>query len=181
MQQSLGMEVCDMSLKGYLSVGLLVLSLVISGCVIEEEEEERAFQTELKLMDQNKNETYQFSLAEPIIFEISITNITDDPQTLTATSTQVHEFIVAPAGETQPLWHWSFNKGFATVITELNFAAGETKTYSETWYQIDDHGYAVNAGDYVAQGFMWTTQEAANDAIGDETETRSPSVDLSIE
>ncbi|WP_303907998.1 hypothetical protein [Thiohalomonas denitrificans] len=80
-------------MKGSLSIGLLVLSVAISGCIIEEEEEERVFQTELRLMDQNKNETYPFSLAEPIIFEISIINITDDPQTLTATSTQVHEFM----------------------------------------------------------------------------------------
>jgi len=168
-----------MSMKRYLSIGLLGLFLAITGCGTGGGS--RSFQSTLRLMDQSGNEKVLFSTTEPVVLELSITNITNAPQTLTAASPQIYEFIVARVGDTQPAWHWSFNQIFPGVNTELSFAAGETKTYQETWDHISDAGSAVSAGNYVAQGYLWTMQEAAVDAVTSETETRSAAVSLSIQ
>lgn len=168
-----------MSMKRYLSIGVLGLFLGLAGC--GSDGESASFQTALRLMDQSGNEKVVFAAAEPVVLELSITNTTNTPRMLTAASPQIYEFIVAPAGDTQPVWHWSFDQTFPGVIAELSFAAGETKTYRETWDQISDAVSAVGAGDYVAQGYVWTAEEAAVDAVSVQTETRSAPVSLSIQ
>ncbi len=165
-----------MSIKGYLLIALAGLCMAFSGCGVHP-----SFKTTLVVKDQSGNVKTQFTTGEPIFFELSITNITDVPMTLTLASPQIYEFLVAPAGETQPVWHWSSDKVFPAVIVELSFAAGETKTYLVVWDQINDAGRAVTPGDYVAQGFMWTVQEAKIDVISAETETRSAPVSFSIQ
>lgn len=167
-----------MSIKGYLLIALAGLCMAFTGC---RDGVTHRFKTTLKVKDQSGNVKTQFTTGELITFELSITNITGVPMTLTLASPQTYEFLVAPAGETQPVWHWSSNKVFPAVIEELSLAAGETKTYREAWDQMNDAGSAVTAGDYVAQGFMWTMQEANIDAISAETETRSAPVRFSIQ
>jgi hypothetical protein len=166
-------------MKGHLFIVLVGLCIIFSGCG-DGGKEAQYFMTTLTLKDQSGKETTDFSQGENITFELSITNGSDSPKSLTLASPQTYEFIVAPTGETQPIWHWSFGKGFPAVIVELSFAAGETKTWQEIWDQKDDLGNAVVVGNYVAQGFMWTMQEAGNDAISAETETRSAQVSLNI-
>jgi hypothetical protein len=172
-------------IKGYLFIGLALLSIAFTACKGDSSPRypiQHNFKTTLKLMDQGGNEKNQFSPAEPVTLELSITNVTDSPRTLTLATPQTYEFIVAPSGTTQSVWRWSYNKGFVQVIVELSFAAGETKTYRETWNQTNDAGSAVATGDYVAQGFMWTTPlKPSWDAIGAETDTRSAPVTFLIQ
>ena len=163
-------------MKGYLSIALLGICLIIAGCG---DAEERRFRTTLALINSSGGVSTVFNSAEPITMELSVTNLRNSPQTLSLSSPQTYEFIVARKGETELLWWWSNGKGFAAVIVDLYFTDGETKSWQEIWDQTDFTNTPVGIGNYAAQGFMWTVQEVGNLSTA-ETGTRSAPVSFTI-
>jgi hypothetical protein len=62
---------------------------------------------------------------------LQVTNATAGPVTLAFVSGQSYDFAVLRGGET--LWQWSANKRWSQALRDETLAAGETRTYTETW------------------------------------------------
>ena len=76
---------------------------------------------------------------------------------LTLPTSQVFDFEVADRSSSARVWHWSHDRMFATVLTEIVFEAGETEGVSATWDQTGDTGTTVPKGEYAAGGFVNTS------------------------
>ena len=136
------------------------------------------FQTSLVLKDANDAARNEFSAGENITFDLTITNITNTPRSLTLSTSQRYDFIVA--GDPGTLWNWSHDKGFLLMITTMRFGPLETKTFREVWNQADNSGVQVPAGTYQAQGFIAIGREKFNLELSPESQTRSPAVTFTI-
>ena len=62
---------------------------------------------------------------------LQVTNATAGPLTLAFPSGQTYDFAVLRGGET--LWHWSADKQFMQALRDETLAAGETRTFTESW------------------------------------------------
>ena len=163
-------------------MGSLMCLLILAGVILAcggGGDREPVFKTTLALLNSGSGVSTVFNSTEPITLELSITNLWNSEQTLSLSSPQTYEFIVARKGETQPLWYWSHDKGFPTVMVDLIFEPGETKSWQEIWDQTDFTNTPVGIGNYAAQGFMWTVQEVGNLSTA-ETGTRSAPVSFTI-
>ncbi len=94
-----------------------------------------------------------FADAEPVTFEITVTNRTAAMQTLTFTSSQTSDFIVYRDGGNEHVWRWSDGKAFLQVVSSIELAPGESFTASVDWDQLDGDGSPVGPGDYEVQAF----------------------------
>jgi hypothetical protein len=69
--------------------------------------------------------------ADSVRLTLQVTNATAGPVTLAFVSGQSYDFAVLREGET--LWQWSANKRWSQALRDETLAAGETRTYTETW------------------------------------------------
>jgi len=130
-----------------------------------------SFQTSLTLKDAAGVVKTDFSVAEPMTFELTVSNLANSTRILVLPSSQRFEFLVGR--DSGIIWNWSHDKGFLMVITELSFGPLETKTFSAVWNQTDNSGAQIQAGTYQAQGFV-AGQETINLDLSPESPTRSP-------
>lgn len=170
-------------MRVYLSFIFLAICLALTGCGDGIDAEAMPFSTALAILNSGGEATAVFNSSEPVTMELSITNLTNTPQTLRLSSPQTYEFIVSRDGEADTLWYWSSGKAFAAVIVDLELEGEETMTWQETWDQVDLSNTPVGPGDYVAQGFIWTwiNGEASRQGISDETPLRSAPESFTIE
>jgi hypothetical protein len=111
------------------------------------------FSADLELRDASGNPAAGFPAGEPVVLVLRVRNLTDEARKLTLGTSQKFDFEVEdPSRGT--VWRWSHDQAFLQVLTDLSFAPGETKTFSESWDQTDDAGKAVPAGAYDAVGFV---------------------------
>lgn len=136
------------------------------------------FQTTLILKDADGVPRNEFFPGENITFELAISNIRDSSQALNFSDSQLYDFLVA--SDAQLIWNWAHDKVFAQVLTRLDFAPFETKTFSVVWDQRDNEGVQIPAGTYQTQGFIATQWEKLNPALAPESETRSPVVTFTV-
>jgi hypothetical protein len=71
------------------------------------------------------------TVGDTVRLSLQVTNATDVPLTLVFPSGQTYDFAVLRGGET--LWRWSADRSFIQSVREETLAAGETRTYTETW------------------------------------------------
>ena len=76
---------------------------------------------------------------------LTVKNTSSQPATVTLPSTKTHDFVIQLAN--QAVWRASDGQVFAPVLTTVNFAAGQSRTYWSTLPQLP-------AGDYVVQGYF---------------------------
>jgi hypothetical protein len=95
-----------------------------------------------------------FDLGEPVEMVLSVRNRLDTPATVQFASGRQSDFIVVSRASADVIWKWSDGKSFTQALTELEFAAGETKVFTVTWDQTDSGGQQVPAGDYEARGVL---------------------------
>jgi hypothetical protein len=62
---------------------------------------------------------------------LQVTNAGPGPVTLAFSSGQTYDFAVLRGGET--LWTWSADRTFLQALRTETLAAGETRTFAETW------------------------------------------------
>lgn len=62
---------------------------------------------------------------------LQVTNTSGEPLTLTFSSGQTHDFHIRDGA--REVWRWSADRMFTQAIQEQTLAAGETRTYAETW------------------------------------------------
>lgn len=113
-----------------------------------------SFVTELSLRDANGLPSDSFARGEPIELRLTVRNRLNTAATVQFNDTRTSDFVVIRQGSQALVWKWSDGKAFAQVITEVEFAAGETKTFSVTWDQFGSNGQAVDAGTYEARGVL---------------------------
>lgn len=98
------------------------------------------------LMLQLKTDRDEYAAGEPVSLRLTVTNLGDQVVRLSFPSSQIYDFVVRQQG--QEIWRWSSDKMFAMVLTELKLNPGESRTYHETWPQVDRKGEQVTAGSY---------------------------------
>lgn len=98
------------------------------------------------LMLQLKTDKDEYAAGEPVSLGLTVTNLGDQVIRLSFPSSQIYDFVVRRQG--QEIWRWSSDKMFAMVLTELKLNPGESRTYHETWPQVDQKGEQVTAGSY---------------------------------
>jgi hypothetical protein len=69
--------------------------------------------------------------ADSVHFLLQVTNATQAPLALQFRSGQSYDFTVADGGRT--VWSWSQEMMFTQALRTETLAAGETRTYRETW------------------------------------------------
>jgi hypothetical protein len=95
-----------------------------------------------------------FDLGEPVVMVLSVRNRLGTPATVEFSTTRQSDFVVVSRSSGNVIWKWSDGKTFDQVVTELELAANETKTFSVTWDQTDSSGQPVPAGEYEARGVL---------------------------
>jgi len=95
-----------------------------------------------------------FDRGEPIDLVLTVRNRLSTPATVEFPTARTFDFIVVRANTTDLVWKWSTGRSFAQVLTEIDFAAGETRTFTVTWDQRDASGTPVPAGAYEARGVL---------------------------
>jgi hypothetical protein len=69
--------------------------------------------------------------ADSVRLTLQVTNAGTTPVTLSFSSGQTYDFAVRAGGNS--LWHWSADRGFMQALRSETLAAGETRTWSESW------------------------------------------------
>jgi hypothetical protein len=110
------------------------------------------FTTRLVLRDSAGVETATFERGELITFELTIRNHTTQTVTLEDCCPPDNDFFVFEDDSRRLLWKWTAGRAFPAVITDLEFAPGETKTFEATWNQVATGGEMIPAGEYLARG-----------------------------
>lgn len=110
------------------------------------------FVTSLAVQDANGNAASSFASGQQIQFVLSVRNRSGSSQTLSFDTAQQYNFAVLASGTSTVVWTWSGGQVFNPSASSLSFQAGETKTFTITWNQLDSLGQLVAAGNYEAIG-----------------------------
>jgi hypothetical protein len=113
-----------------------------------------SFVTNLTLRDASGQARDTFAPGERIDMVLTVRNRRDAPATVQFPSTRTSDFIVVRESSSSIVWKWSADRAFEAVVTELDFAAGETKTITVSWDQTDNSDLPVAAGTYEARGVL---------------------------
>ena len=133
------------------------------------------FSVTLALKDSSGHITGRFARGELITFELIVLNRTNAPIRLQfPTMGGNQDFQVFKPGATDNEWDWVANKTFATVVTELTFAAGGTQVFTGTWDQVKLDGTMLEPGSHEAVGQIFPIP-GQGPALTDD-DTRSPRV-----
>ncbi|NJO12877.1 MAG: hypothetical protein HC872_04770 [Gammaproteobacteria bacterium] len=112
------------------------------------------FVTDLKLKNAAGVERSEFALGEPLTLELTVRNRGRTEAILQFSSGHQFDFVALDGGTSRVRWQWSRGKEFVQGTTELQFEAGETKTFVVSWNQVDGTGQAVAPGNYEARGVL---------------------------
>lgn len=114
------------------------------------------FVTELTLKNANAEITDTFDRGEEITLVLTVRNRLKTAATVQFTTTRREDFVVVRENSSNVVWKWSTARGpFPANNNELNFDAGETKTFTALWNQIGDNGVQVLPETYEARGVLF--------------------------
>ena len=114
------------------------------------------FVATLQLQDTQGNVTDSFERQELIQMILTVRNRRDTTQTVDFSDSRTSDFVVVRANTDTVVWQLSKETAAPSpTATTLSFAAGEIKTFTTTWNQIDsDSGDQVRTGNYEARGVL---------------------------
>lgn len=98
-----------------------------------------------------------FRQGTPVALVLVVQNRGRAPARLALPTAQLYDFWVERDG--QPVWRWSADRSFASVVTEVDVPVGETRVFREVWPQTDAAGRQVPPGAYAARGALLTGRE----------------------
>lgn len=104
------------------------------------------FTTTLVLEDAAGNARTTFLEGEVVTLRLTVRNRTSQPVELDFANGQQYDFFVFRSGSNTPLWQWSSAASFTQAMSQLTFAAGESKEFTVNWAQD------VARGSYEARG-----------------------------
>lgn len=108
------------------------------------------FVTTLAIEDANGNAASSFASGQQIQFVLSVRNRSTTAQTVTFNTAQQSNFAVLESGSATEVWTWSLGQSFGQSQTSLTWQAGETKTFTVTWSQVNDSNQLLASGNYEA-------------------------------
>ncbi len=106
-----------------------------------------ALEIRVSLHDGDGREVRGFRQVEPVTLVLTVWNRGDQSRSLTLPTSQTHEFVVS-GGAGDEVWRWSAGRMFAQRLTEVTLAAGDSRTFSETWDQVGGDGRPAAIGPY---------------------------------
>ncbi len=112
-----------------------------------------ALEIRVSLHDGDGREVRGFRRVEPVTLVLTVRNRGDRSRSLTLPTSQTHEFVVS-GGAGDEVWRWSAGRMFAQRLTEVTLAAGESRTFSETWDQVCGDGRPAAIGPYRLVGWI---------------------------
>lgn len=145
-------------LAGFCAVLLLLGN---SNCTKNSSADAPQFVTTLTIEDANNLPTSVFATGASIQFVLSIRNRSSSPQSLFFNGGEECNFAVVDAGTATVEWTDDNSGTSSSVCTgagssssfgQLDFTAGETKTFIVTWNQQGDSGKQVATGSYEVIG-----------------------------
>lgn len=143
-----------------LGVMVLCLGATSSSCSIDDldgdgdDGDDPSFVAELTLQDKDGKTTTSFTRDQPITMILTVRNRLNTAATIEFTDGRQEDFVVVRENSDTVVWQWSKDQTFGTTATELNFTAGETKTFTRSWDQNDNDDDLVRAGAYEARGAL---------------------------
>lgn len=98
--------------------------------------------------------TNSFPRGQAVTLELKITNNADTTKTLTTSDACPQVLMLVRSHDTQCLVYSDPPEGTAcgAAVTNINYQAGETKTFTSRWPQTDTRGRPVSRGDFGATG-----------------------------
>ena len=125
--------------------------------VIQDDVEERddlSFVTALTTQDAGGQITDTFERGDPIQLVMTVRNeLTTNAVVQFPTALQ-SDFVIVEAGTSEVVWQWSEGQTFAQGRSELQFLPEQTRTFTQTWDQINRLGVRVRPGTYEARGVL---------------------------
>jgi hypothetical protein len=114
------------------------------------------FVTTLQLQDNEGNVTNSFQRGEQIQMILTVRNRRDTTETVEFTDTRQTDFVVVRENSSSIVWQLSEESAAPSPTpSTLEFAPGETKTFTTSWTQLDsDSGDQVRVGTYEARGVV---------------------------
>lgn len=106
------------------------------------------FVTTLAVEDASGNAASSFSQGQQIQFVLSVRNRSTLAQTVSFNNAQQTNFAVLDSGSATEVWTWSLSQSFDQSQTSLTWQAGETKTFTVTWNQVNDSNQLLSPGSY---------------------------------
>jgi len=135
---------------------LLPLSLLIAGCDEDNGTDmtQPDFVTQVELADGEGNSTASLTAGADASVILRVRNRSGSAQTLEFPDERTSDFLIKnESGEIVKLW--SAGRGFAEVITDVDFEAGETREFEMEWSATaHDDGQTLSPGSYEVQGWM---------------------------
>ncbi len=95
----------------------------------------------------------QIQAGEDVKISMSVTNTTEEDQTVNFGSGQTFDVIVSNQ-DGQPVWTWGANKRFTMALRDVPFKAGETKTFEATWNGEAFPDFKMTPGTYSVQAVL---------------------------
>jgi hypothetical protein len=113
------------------------------------------FVTALTVQDAGSQITDVFERGEQIQLVMTVRNELETSAVVQFPSSRTSDFVVVRAGTADVVWQWSENQPpFLPTPSELQFAPGETKTFTQIWNQVGRTGLQVRTGTYEARGVL---------------------------
>lgn len=148
----------DLTYRLFPSLIAVVVSAGFAGC--DDGGGSPTFRVTLALKDASGQPADAFPSGQTVTFELTVTNLTNLPQTISFTTGQHYDFLVLNHRKNTIVWQWSMSGvGFTQGFTTLDFQPNEVKAFSVSWDQTDNGANPVSPGAYDAQGYISTAEE----------------------
>jgi hypothetical protein len=118
------------------------------------DDENPSFVAQLDLQDSGGGTTNTFDRGETIQFELTVRNRLESSATAEFPTTRTSDFVVVREHTSDVVWKWSDDQAFSEVVTSIDFAPGETRTFTVTWNQVLANGAQLRSGTYEARGVL---------------------------
>lgn len=92
---------------------------------------------------------------EPVRISLFKLNVSPRPITFSYPTSQRYDFVVT--GFTGEVWRWSADRVFVPVVEEVTLYPGQSRSYAETWSQVNLAGSPVQPGLYRITGWNTST------------------------
>jgi len=120
------------------------------------------FVTDLQLQNTAGTQRREFAPGETIVMQLTVRNRGRTSAILQFTTGHQFDFVTVDDSTSNVRWRWSAGKEFIQGTSELEFEAGETKTFTVNWNQVADTGQVVGPGNYEARGVLMFSEFASN-------------------
>ncbi len=111
------------------------------------------FEARLRLEREDGRQADTLAAGETLVLVLTLRNPADSPLRLPLSTAQTHDFSIT-TDDGRELWRWSAGRRFAQVLTELELAPGEERSFRGAWSQRSADGSPAPPGRYRAGAWI---------------------------